>query len=207
MTGSRKGALKAWRKIRSEQYPPSAASVLHLEKEARLLMVFAAIEAYKSETLGLILGYRTRKCAVARLAIPYQTAKRRQKFSSVEPPGKEPRLLGLSKQGELPDANMEILGYFHSHPNWGRGRNDVRYPTPSKDDVQSTQDGDYELIIEMREGDRRTQLRHKNGILSGSFGKFQYNMRGYYKIKGKLRIIALTTETEGKYVSLVRSDS
>lgn len=56
---------------------------IFLSDKAFIGMVLSAVEVYKKEYMGALLGYNLRKRIVVEYAIPYQTAKR--KPTEVEP--------------------------------------------------------------------------------------------------------------------------
>lgn len=161
--------------------------VVYIEREARLTMVFASIEAFRKETLGLLLGYRTpRNARVIRLAIPYQTAER--SHSSVKFPRREPKLLRFMAE-YMPLAQMEHLGYFHSHPEDS--------PTPSRADIDSTKEGNIEMIVAIKETTRAfgASPRSRRRI-TAAIGNYHYEIRAYYKEAGKLKPADLASEFE-----------
>jgi len=91
---------------------------LFLSTEARTILSFASIEAFKKECAGILLGYRTPRSIIVRLAIPFQTAERR--FTEVIFPKKSEQFKKLT--AELPTSDMDVLGTFHSHQSWGSKR-------------------------------------------------------------------------------------
>ena len=167
-----------------------------LEREARLAIIFAAIEAAEErygpkETLGLLFGYRTGDGVIVRFALPYQTAKR--KTSGVEYPRKESRLLSLLP--ELPKAHMEHVGYFHSHPYDRKGR---EYPpSPTDSDKQSMRNGDLEIIISLKRKKKDVEAGvRRNETVSATAGPYYYKIAAYYKIEGRIEKAELDASLE-----------
>ncbi|MCP8316985.1 MAG: hypothetical protein H3Z52_10505 [archaeon] len=161
---------------------------IYLEREARLIIVFASIEAHARETLGLLLGYRTAKEAIVKLAIPYQTSKR--KFSEVEPPRKESQL--VKTLPDLPTAHMDILGGFHSHPSWGEKWYE---PVPTESDKEwIIKNKGIEVIVALKKAKKYVEPGvRQSGEVSGSVGPYYYKIAGYYEDDGEVKKATLTT--------------
>jgi len=81
-----------------------------LEQEAFLGLIISAVETYKKECFGSLLGYGTRNRIIVELAVPSQVAERA--FVKVDPDWKR-----LSQSEEILKqlSTLEHLGYFHSH--------------------------------------------------------------------------------------------
>lgn len=148
---------------------------VYLSETAFLSIVLPSIEAYKKECYGLILGYRNDKLWRIEYAIPYQTAERGHK--AVTPHGLRDRRV-RSCLAQL--SAYEQLGTFHSHPAWGSLRSVAK---PSREDIESLQPGDLDLIVAVNDAARPRRFRHGEGgrTLTGSVCDFDLTMAAFYK--------------------------
>jgi hypothetical protein len=88
---------------------------VYISSNAFWALLISAIEVYKRECFGLLIGYRdSGNIYIVEHAISYQTANRRH--TSVEKNGR------ASKRMEKFLANLphlSLVGDFHSHTGWG----------------------------------------------------------------------------------------
>ena len=147
--------------------------VLLLDK-AFIGMVLSAIEVYKNECLGALLGYNLKNRIVVEYAIPYQTAKR--KPTEAEPNwNREIRVHEI-----LPNLlHLKHVGYFHSHTQWG----EIKASTElSIKDVKSIIPGQIEIVVAINDAKRRIPWSSKSsGELYGTLGKYGIYMACHYK--------------------------
>lgn len=113
-----------------------------LNEQAFISLVVAAVEAYRRECYGVLLGRFHRRRVYIQTAIPYQTARR--KPTSVE--------LAEARRRTLRRVlrffpNYDYLGEFHSHPDFGArpGNTDL-----GEYDLVGVRPGECELIIAVR---------------------------------------------------------
>ncbi len=164
---------------------------LFLSTEARTILSFASIEAFKKECAGILLGYRTPRPIIVRLAIHFQTAERR--FTEVIFPKKSEQFKKLT--AELPTSDMDVLGTFHSHQSWGSKRYE---PWPTSEDSKSINDGEVEIIIAIDKKKKAVNagLRKKGREITVSCDQFYLQIRGFIKKGDKLAPMDLSTHVE-----------
>ena len=88
---------------------------VYISANAFWALLISAIEVYKRECFGLLLGYRdSNNIYIVEHAISYQTANR--SHTSVEKNGRASRRIDKFL-GNLP--HLSLIGDFHSHTGWG----------------------------------------------------------------------------------------
>ena len=119
---------------------------VYISANAFWALLISAIEVYKRECFGLLLGYRDGgNSYIVEHAISYQTAYRRH--TSVEKNGR------ASKRMEKFLANLghlSVIGDFHSHTGWG----DLKgvHPRPAKALAES--------LFELLDGENPTRIEY-----------------------------------------------
>ena len=158
----------------------SRPTEIYLSEKAFMGIILSTVEVYKNECLGVLLGYKTRGRIIIEYAIPFQTAKR--KPSEVEPNWKrELKVLEI-----LPELiQLEKLGYFHSHPQWGKSKGVARL---SEGDEDSMTEGEIELVVAINDAARRTPWKESGKQLTGTLGNYRFAMAGFYLRQSDSRI-------------------
>lgn len=146
-----------------------------LEQGAFLGLIVSAVETYKKECFGSLLGYGTRNRIIVEFAVPSQVAERT--FSKVDPDWKR---LSQSKDLLRQISTLEHLGYFHSHAQYGRKRSRTRQSSADKSTMEET---DIEIIVAINEKRRTQPWKTVNAELHGTIGGYQIQIAGYYKNK------------------------
>ena len=137
-------------------------------------LLISAIEVYKRECFGLLLGYRDGgNSYIVEHAVSYQTAYRRH--TSVEKNGK------ASKRMEKFLANLghlSVIGDFHSHTGWG----DLKgVGSLSRQDLVDMDHGNLYMIIVANDKKRFSAWQyHGDGTLSGTVDDYHFRIGGYY---------------------------
>jgi proteasome lid subunit RPN8/RPN11 len=137
-------------------------------------LLISAIEVYKRECFGLLLGYRDGgNSYIVEHAISYQTAYRRH--TSVEKNGR------ASKRMEKFLANLghlSVIGDFHSHTGWG----DLKgVGSLSRQDLVDMDHGNLYMIIVANDKKRSSAWQyHGDGTLSGTVDDYHFRIGGYY---------------------------
>jgi hypothetical protein len=72
---------------------------------------------------------------------------------------------------------LEKLGYFHSHPQWGRTKGLAEL---SENDICAMEEGEVELVVAINDGKRRIHWKESRGQLSGTLGKFRIDIASFY---------------------------
>lgn len=147
-----------------------------ISEEAFLGLVLSAIEVYKRECLGLLLGYRLKDRFLIEYAIPYQTAERSHDLVDIN--NKYHRRL----KGALQALHKwDLVGDFHSHPQYGLAKGMV---SPSAEDITDVPENSIFIIVAIN--DRRKQQffeENKDGTISGVVGGHHIKIACFYKEK------------------------
>ena len=144
-------------------------------------ILLSSVEVYKSECHGVLLGYKTQNRIVLEFAIPFQSAER--KPSEVVPNWRR-ELKVIEVLPKL--VQLQKLGYFHSHPQWGKIRGTSELSDPDKNYIS---EGDVEIVVAINDAERSVSWRQSGNRLSGSIGKYNITIAGYYKRKKDDRIM------------------
>jgi len=146
-----------------------------LKKPAFLSIVLAAMETFKKECFGFVLGKIDEKGFVIEHSVAMQTAKR--KFSSVENVGKrEKTILDVC---DLFWKSSRVVGDFHSHPHFKT--TDLRDMSfPSKADTNGSFEGNVYFIVDIATKKREQRWKvTKDGGISGSLGNFKLKIKAF----------------------------
>lgn len=142
--------------------------VAYIKERAFLAMVLSAIEVYKHETLGLLLGYKGDDEFIVEYAIPYQTSMKGYSWVSPKPTVSE-KIKKLVKN--LP---VEVIGDFHSHTEFGSHK---AVPIPSGDDIADMEKGNLHIIVAVNDREKDQKWRYgKNGAISGTLGDYHLSI-------------------------------
>ena len=146
---------------------------IFLSDKAFMRILLSTVEVYHYECLGVLLGYKTHGRIIVEYAIPFQSARR--KPSEVEPNWRR-ELKVLEVLPEL--VQLEKLGYFHSHPQWGKNKGRAEL---SEEDIDAMEEGDLEFVISINDANRRIKWREsKEERLFGTLGNYLINIAGFY---------------------------
>lgn len=169
---------------------------VYLKRHAFISMIISAIEVYKKECLGLLLGNKVDDRYIVEYAIVYQTAER--KFAQVQTHKKQEKTLKINLSYL---SYYEVIGDFHSHPQYGEVK---AHTNLSHADVQDISNTDLvSMVISINESSRHHKWHRKRTGIAGSIGQFRISLAAHYwdfsakKIKRAKLICpyALTFET------------
>jgi proteasome lid subunit RPN8/RPN11 len=148
------------------------APVAHLSRGAFVALLTSAVEVYKRECLGLLLGKRHGSRLDVLHAIPYQAAERGHHGVAVRA-AIERRVLSLV--GDL--RGVELLGDFHSHPQFGTARGLER---PSVEDMTGLAPGQLSVIVAVNERRRRRPFEERDdGTISGVLADYELRLGAF----------------------------
>lgn len=147
---------------------------VYISSNAFWALLISAIEVYKRECFGLLLGYRDHpNLYILDHAISYQTANRRH--TSVEKNGRASRRMEKFL-ANLP--HLSVIGDFHSHTGWGdlKGVGNL-----STQDLVDMIPGNLYLIIVANDKRRHASWQYNgDGTLSGTVDEYHFRIGGYY---------------------------
>jgi proteasome lid subunit RPN8/RPN11 len=152
---------------------PGGTVEVYISSNAFWALLISAIEVYKRECFGLLLGYRDSSNYIVEHAISYQTANRRH--TSVEKNGRASRRIEKFL-ANLP--HLSLIGDFHSHTGWGELKGVGNLSTQ---DVIDMVHGNLYMII-VANDKRRTSAWQYNGdgTLSGTVDDYHFRLSSYY---------------------------
>jgi hypothetical protein len=135
--------------------------VIHLSDMAFTGMVLAALEAFRKECFGLLLGQQTREGLVVQYAVPYQTADRHASWVRRDEPAHRRMEKFLNNLN-----HVDLIGDFHSHTQ-GRGHRALcRLSTP---DRQGLGHDEVCLILALNQRSKyQPWKQNRDGSLSGT---------------------------------------
>jgi len=146
---------------------------VYISSNAFWALLISAIEVYKRECFGLLLGYRDSSNYILEHAISYQTANRRH--TSVEKNGRASRRIEKFLTN-LP--HLSLIGDFHSHTGWGELKGVGNLSTQ---DVIDMVHGNLYVIIVANDKRRNSAWQYNgDGTLSGTVDDYHFRIGGYY---------------------------
>jgi len=147
---------------------------VYISANAFWALLISAVEVYKRECFGILLGYRDNSnIYIVEHAISYQTAQRRH--TSVEKNGRASKRIQKFLDN-LPHLSM--LGDFHSHTGWGdlKGVGNL-----SDADVYDMAADTVSIIIVANDKRRSSPWQYNgDGTLSGTIDEYHFRIGGYY---------------------------
>jgi proteasome lid subunit RPN8/RPN11 len=139
-------------------------------------LLISAVEVYKKECFGLLIGYRDRKNGeemyIVEHAIPYQTAGRRHK-GVVNNPRAHRRIERFLRN--MP--HLSVIGDFHSHTMWGYSR---AASSPSETDLDGMAPENVYVIVSVNDRLREVPFNYNDdGSLSGTTDDHYFRLTAY----------------------------
>lgn len=139
-------------------------------------LLISAVEVYKRECFGLLIGYRDRKgpeeMFIVEHAIPFQSAGRRHK-GVVANPRAHKRIERFLEN--IPQ--MSVVGDFHSHTMWGYSR---AASHPSETDIADMVPNHVYLIVSINDRLREVPWNYNDdGSLSGTTDDHYFRLTAY----------------------------
>ena len=136
-------------------------------------ILLSSVEVYKLECHGALLGMKTRGRIIVEYAIPFQAAERQ--FAEVKPNWRRE----LKVTEVLPKiVHLEKIGYFHSHPQWGKLHGLAELSQKDKEYMES---GEIELVVAINDSKKSTLWGETKKGLCGTLGKYKIAIAGFYK--------------------------
>jgi proteasome lid subunit RPN8/RPN11 len=147
---------------------------VYISANAFWALLISAIEVYKKECFGLLLGYRdSNNIYIVEHAICYQTANRRH--TSVEKNGRASRRIEKFL-ANLP--HLSLIGDFHSHTGWGDLKGVGNLST--QDVLDMVPDNLYIIIVANDKRRASAWQYNGDGTLSGTVDDYHFRIGGYY---------------------------
>ena len=139
-------------------------------------LLISAVEVYKRECIGLLIGYRDFKgpeeMYIVEHALAFQTAGRRHKGVS-----SSPRALKRIERFLLNMPHVSIIGDFHSHTMWGYSR---AASHPSTTDLDGMETEHVYVIVSINDRLRVVPWNYNDdGSLSGTTEDHYFRLTAY----------------------------
>lgn len=137
-------------------------------------LLISAIEVYKKETYGQLIGYRDQNnIFIIEHAVPHQTASRTH-LSVRKNSRAEKRMESFLRN--MP--HLSVVGDFHSHTGWG----DLKgVSVPSKTDVGDMKSNAIYIILEVNDKKRSQAWGYTaDGCLAGTADDYHFRITAYY---------------------------
>jgi len=147
---------------------------VHISANAFWALLISAIEVYKKECYGMVLGYRdSNNSYIVEHAISYQTAQRRH--GSVERNNRASKRIHKFLDN-LP--HLSIIGDFHSHTAWGNLKG---VGSLSREDLSDMAPDHLNFIIVANDNRRSSRWKYNgDGTLSGTVDDYHFQIRAYH---------------------------
>ncbi len=136
-------------------------------------LILSAIEVYKSECYGLLLGLRTNEKFIIEFAIPYQSAKRGLTWAEL----REDKWRVISKiVKNFP--KLDVIGDFHSHTMFGDSRADIFL---GKEDIEYMSDNELQMVVAINDKLKsRVWDSNRDGTISGTIDRYHCKVAAYH---------------------------
>lgn len=174
-----------------------ALPAVHIRKEAFLIMTWAAIETFKKECFGFLLGYpptKRKNFFSITDAVSFQRVKRFNTRVDV--------YKGVERKfnkfiSDISGVYPKYLGHFHSHPEWGDHLPSVDMSETDLRGFNKTPEPlEFIVGVSSRKKGQATWESLPDGDVKGSFDKFNLHFTVYTLVQEseeatiqKLRIV------------------
>jgi proteasome lid subunit RPN8/RPN11 len=150
--------------------------ITYISQNAFWGLLISAVEVYKRECFGLLIGYRDRKgpdeMYIVEHALPYQTARRRHRGVTSNPRAHKRIDRFLRKVPQL-----SVIGDFHSHTMWGYSR---AASHPSETDLEEMIAENTYIIVSVNDRLREVPWNYNDdGSLSGTTDDHYFRITAY----------------------------
>ena len=147
---------------------------VYISANAFWALLVSAIEVYKKECFGILLGYRdSSNIYIIEHALSHQTARRTH--GSVEKNHRASKRI-QSFLASIP--HLSLVGDFHSHTGWG----DLKgVGHPSQADITDMTQETISVIIVVNDKRRSSAWQYNgDGTLSGTVDNYHFRIGAYY---------------------------
>ena len=147
---------------------------VHLSEDAFWGLLISAIEVYKKECFGCLIGHRNENNVfIIEHALSYQSA-RRYNTGVIE----NKRAIRRIRKFLSNIPPLTLIGDFHSHAGWGELKG---VPTPSDQDVIEMEPKTIYVIIEVNDKRKSVPWNYNDdGTLSGTTDDYYFKIVAHY---------------------------
>lgn len=156
-------------------HAPHFLSDVYISEDAFWSLCLAAVETFRKECYGFLVGYQGKDKWILQRAIPHQTAQRSYSWVAPHAPARQ-RIEGAMKSLFLGE---HTIGWFHSHPERG---GEIAVPEVSEQDLDISKPGEVILIMGIHSRRKRVSWRQNaDGTVSGTLGSYHLVVAAYMK--------------------------
>lgn len=146
----------------------------YLSLPAFLAVVSSAVETFRKETIGYLVGIKGENKFMVEYAIPYQTADSGFVHATID----MDRVARINDILNKLSQGLEFIGDYHSHTAFGDSPATV---IPSHTDLASTVPGELNIICAVNLKKRAVRWYENNrGVLIGTIREYRIEIGGYY---------------------------
>lgn len=157
-----------------EQKEEGMSIEAYLSLPAFLAIISSAIETFRKETIGYLVGIKGENKFMVEYAIPYQTADSGYVHATID----MERVARINEILNKLSQGLEFIGDYHSHTAFGESPATV---IPSDTDLASTVPGELNIICAVNEKKRSVNWHETSrGILKGTIREYRIEIGGYY---------------------------
>jgi proteasome lid subunit RPN8/RPN11 len=148
---------------------------VYISKDAFWGLLVSAIEVYKKECFGFLIGYRDANSVfIVEHALSFQSA-RRYNTGVIE----NKRSVRRIKKFVSNIPPLTLVGDFHSHAGWGYLKG---VPTPSDQDILEMEHNAIYIIIEVNDKRKAVPWNYNgDGTLSGTTDEYYFKLVAYFR--------------------------
>lgn len=147
---------------------------VYISEDAFWGLLVSAIEVYKKECFGFLIGYRdANNVFIIEHALSFQSA-RRYNTGVIE----NKRSVRRIKKFLSNIPPLTLIGDFHSHAGWGDFKG---VPTPSDQDILEMEPNTIYVIIEVNDKRKAVPWNYNDdGTLSGTTDEYYFKLVAYF---------------------------
>ncbi len=147
---------------------------VYLSENAFIGLLVSALEVYRRECFGILLGHSTPDRVFVEFAVPYQSANR--KYREVHIDWKRSQRV---EEAVRSTTRWECIGDYHSHSKFGLRRATTQL---SNEDKQHFSEGTVGVVVAVNDIRKPRPWSYvKGGTLSGSVNGYSIRIAAYYK--------------------------
>lgn len=152
---------------------------LYISEDAFWSLTLAAIEVFRKECFGFLVGYEGLDRWIVQRAITHQTARR--SYSWVEPQATPRRRIEKALRSLA--LGESAIGWYHSHPEWG---GEYAVPVPSEDDINFAKVGQVIMVLAIHSAKKRVWWgQNRDESISGTLGDFHLTIAAFTKVSAE----------------------
>lgn len=150
---------------------------LFLKRDAIVDMITAAVEVYKKEAFGYLLGHKHRKKYEIADAVTFQVVKREYEYVQISE-----RSINKLNYVLSHISDVQIIGDFHSHPDFPDHLSEWDKRAIAREGSQVA------MVVLVKKTNRKKKWHfHADGSVSGSLGNRYYVKMRAYEFDKKLK--------------------